>query len=74
MHFGNPLWPISLDVKALHIHWPGAMPYEGSINANMPLSNLLERLLARPYSVNEPHQHTWHVDDYGFGIAVTVSF
>ena len=69
MHFGNPLWPISLNVKSLGIRWPGAMPYEGSINANMPLSALLERLLARPYTVSEAHQHTWHVDDFGFGVA-----
>jgi len=69
LHFGNPLWPISLTVKRLHIAWPGAMPYEGSIDANMPLPALLERLLARPFTVSEAHQHTWHVDDYGFGIA-----
>ena len=67
MHFKNPLWPVSLTVPSLGIDWPGAMPYTGSIDANMPFADLVEKLLTRPYTA--AGGHTWHVDDYGFGVA-----
>lgn len=73
IHFKNPLWPVSLEIEKYGIHWPGAFPYltnkkgamTGQVDVNLPLPDLLEKLLARPFTVSGGH--TWHVDDYGFG-------
>ena len=68
-HFKNPLWPdFAYDDAARGIHLP-SISYGGAnpLDMNMDLKDLLEALLAVPYSVTGLG-HKGQVFDYGFAV------
>jgi hypothetical protein len=79
LHFHNPLWPdLSVDVPALHIHWPGLVPWSPDpknpaawhLNVNEPVPDLIGQLLALPSSVKGPNFD--QTVDYGAGVGWVV--
>ncbi len=78
VHFHNPLWPdLKVDIPRLGIHWPGNYVYEDpnrplteQVNADIPWTDFLKRLYARPFTVNNGHD--WQIIDYGLGAACTL--
>ncbi|HVR61134.1 MAG TPA: hypothetical protein VMU50_04505 [Polyangia bacterium] len=72
--FHNPFWPdMAVDIKALHIHWPGIGPWASGpgkpgtpLNLNEPFLRLMDHLYALPWSV--VGMYFDQAVDYGIGI------
>lgn len=76
IHFHNPLWPLTYKMPALGIDWRGVDPAFNPEalrqSHHLPLGEVAEKAIAKPYTVNGA-AHIWHVDDYGFGMAFVVA-
>lgn len=72
--FHNPFWPdMGVEIKALHIHWPGQGPWASDpmrpglpVNLNEPFLRLMDHLFALPWSVTGMYFD--QAVDYGIGI------